>query len=100
VLELCPDPEVWKAWWNQYGKGVNTQLRYRFGRPWTPEDDWVELEDPVSVNEDRLLCALELAAYGGATLTLDLDHFVSRQLRQIAALRAQRLTVQPGGWPP
>jgi len=98
---LCPDAEAWRAWWREHGKAARRGIRWRFGHPWSPADDLGEIELAVSTRVPRRLAFLELCARTGATAPLDLDAFVARQRRELAAWAdlAGRARVAPGTWP-
>ncbi|HZJ54196.1 MAG TPA: hypothetical protein VFD38_08650, partial [Myxococcaceae bacterium] len=100
-VPLCPDPEPWRAWWREHGKAARRTTRWRFGHPWSPEDDLGEIELAPSTRGPRRLAFLELCARTGATPPLDLDAFVARQRRELAAAAelARRARVSPGTWP-
>jgi hypothetical protein len=100
-VPLCPDPQAWRAWWTEYGKAARRGIRWRFGHPWSPADDLAEIELAVSTRGPRRMAFLELCARTGATAPLDLDAFVARQRRELAALAelSGRARVSPGTWP-
>jgi len=100
-IPLCPDPEAWRAWWKEHGKDARRTVRWRFGHPWSPADDLGEIELPPSMRGPRRLAFLELCARTGVTAPLDLDAFVARQRRELAAWAdlAGRARVPPGSWP-
>jgi hypothetical protein len=100
-VPLCPDAEAWRAWWREHGKAARRTIRWRFGHPWSPEDDLGEIELAPSTRGPRRLAFLELCARTGATAPLDLDAFVARQRRELAALAelVRRARVSPGTWP-
>ncbi len=100
-IPLCADPEAWRAWWKEHGKRVRPGTRLRFGRPWTPGDDLRELEHPLSVPRRRRLAYLELCARMPGAAPLDIEAFIARQRRELAALGdlAARTRAAPGTWP-
>jgi len=100
-VPLSPDPEVWRAWWTEHGKAARRGIRWRFGHPWSPADDLGEIELAVSTRGPRRLAFLELCARTGASAPLDLDAFIPRQRRELAAWAelAGRARVAPGTWP-
>jgi hypothetical protein len=100
-IPLCPDAKAWRAWWKEHGKDARRAVRWRFGHPWSPADDLGEIELPPSMRGPRRLAFLELCARTGVTAPLDLDAFVARQRRELAAWAelAGRARVSPGTWP-
>ena len=100
-VPLCPDPEAWLAWWREHGKAARRTTRWRFGHPWSPEDDLGEIELAPSTRGPRRLAFLELCARTGATAPFDLEAFVARQRRELAAWSelARGARVSPGTWP-
>jgi hypothetical protein len=98
---LCPDAKAWRAWWMEHGKAARRAIRWRFGHPWSLADDLGEIELAVSTRGPRRLAFLELCARTGATAPFDLDAFVARQRRELAAWAelTGRARVAPGTWP-
>jgi hypothetical protein len=101
-VPLVLDPGPWRAWWKEHGTRIRPGTRCRFGHAWSPADDVNELEAPLSVPRIRRLAHLELCARTAGGAPLDLDAFVARQRRQLAAwgeIAARSARGASGGWP-
>lgn len=88
VAKLTLDPAHWTAWWNAHGHRADLSKRWRFGHPWTLEDDLWELADHDTSAVSRSRCHFELAARLGRSIDFDPDGFIVTQEAAIAALRA------------
>ncbi len=82
---LSADPALWRGWWERHGKRARPDLRHRFGHPWSPRDGLSEMEDRSSIRRDRRAAFLELCARSGGVAPFDVEAFVARQRRQLAA---------------
>ena len=89
LLYCCADPEAWRVWWREHGKAARRTARWRFGHPWSPADDLGGSSSP-SPAEGRGASPSWSCAPAGATAPLDLDAFVARQGRELAAGGARR----------
>ena len=87
-LVLTAEAAAWRAWWKKHGSAARPGTRWRYGHPWSAEDDLWEMESaPVSPRERRL-AYLELVARTGEKLPFDPSAFVAHQRREIEAWRA------------
>lgn len=97
-LELSTDAEVWASWWKQHQGRASLTKRYRWGHPWSPQDNLWELEEALSSMRERRFAYLELVARTGGTHPFDPRDFVCRQEAAIAQWRqAPELRRVPAG---
>jgi hypothetical protein len=85
---LSADAGLWRAWWKKHAPAPPPRARMRWGRPFTPETLLWEVDEAMLGPEDRRLAHLELVVRTGTQQALTVDDFVSRQERQVQALRS------------
>jgi len=99
---LTADPEIWSAWWTKHRARAQTALRWRWGRPFTPDALLWEIDAGPFGPDGRTLSHLELVLRTGESLPLAVDDFVARQEAQVDAWRVavKRLSTSqpPGSW--
>lgn len=85
---LSADAGVWLAWWRKHAPAPPWRARTRWGRPFSPETLLWEIAEATLGPEDRRLAHLELVVRTRTQQALTVDDFVSRQERQVQALRS------------
>jgi hypothetical protein len=85
---LSADAGVWRAWWTKHAPPPPWRARMRWGRPFTPEALLWELDEANLGPGDRHLAHLELVVRTRTQQALTVDDFVSRQEKQLQALRS------------
>lgn len=89
ISRLSQQPEVWQEWWEQNKAKFKSGVRYRIGRPYSPEAILETLSAERSPRIVRSLAAEELVIRYGFDLRLETDMFVAQQ---------RELLSSAGGW--
>ncbi len=100
-VDLLDEPDLWRAWWHAHRGEVRRETRYRFGHVFMLHDSIWELESEDFSNEERELSFVELVAWSGGALPLDLNGFIARQRRQLEQWKGylgQAMNLFHGGW--
>ena len=87
--ELSGDPEVWRAYFERYGRAAKSERRYRYGRPFVAAHDLWELAQARATRTDRERAYLELRVRFSVQPPLDTEAFVLAQHGQLQAISAE-----------
>jgi hypothetical protein len=91
--------EPWQEHWAYHGGSFDPSLRYRRGRPSTPEVILDELEHARATPDERVACVLEIGFRSGRPMHFDTRTWVATQLAALAAWRTGLMGVGvPGSW--
>ena len=102
VKKLTPDKELWKRWFAENASRFDPKLRYRNGKPFTPDCLLENLANERSDHRLRKYAAEELAIRYGCDVPFEVDMPVTQQLRALqeisAWVEANAGRFQPGRW--
>ncbi len=91
--------QPWQDAWVHYGGNFDPSLRYRRGRPSTPEVILDELAYARATPDERVACVLEIGIRSGRPVHFDTRTWVAAQLAALGAWRASLMGVGvPGSW--
>jgi hypothetical protein len=95
------DAKPWRTWWRKHDRRADARVRVRFGAPWRPQTNVLELEQEHASAAHRILSHLELVARLGITAPFDPRAFVARQRIQLEGIaeRANLAAAGASGWP-
>lgn len=93
ITRLSQQPDVWMKWWGENKPWFMPGVRYRLGKPYSPEGLLHTLAAERSPHALRQLAAEELVIRYGCNVPLEVDAFVAAQLTSLAGVK-QWLSVE------
>lgn len=85
VERVATSPALWADWWHRTGRRISPGIRWRRGAPFDPGLCLAELGDHTATRTDRERAHAELASLWGSSIAFEVDWFVARQERALAA---------------
>jgi uncharacterized protein (TIGR02270 family) len=102
INRLSQKSENWLKWWKENKSRFDPDVRYRNGKPYSPECLLENLEFPRSPHRVRKLAYEELVIRYGMELPFEADMFVVQQKQALAAIaqwiKANSKRFQAGKW--
>lgn len=87
IVRDCTDQKVWMAWFRENKGRFSSGIRYRYGKPFSPQVCLEEIEHPNSVYRDRQRAYYELLIHTGYHIPFEADWFIEKQLDAIKQWR-------------
>ena len=83
ITRLSQNPETWRNWWDESKENYDPELRYRNGKPYSPECLIENLTSEKSPNIIRKLAYEELVIRYGIDFRFETEMFVKDQIAAI-----------------
>lgn len=97
ITRISRSREDWMLWWNKHKDHFNREIRYRSGKPYSPECLLDNIKSPISPDVVRRLAYDELVVRYGIDIPFETDMFVHQQLSVIDKYM-DRLKGNPDGF--
>lgn len=102
VVRLCQSEDRWRRWWAQNQASFQTGIRYRYGKPFTPNSLVESLKRERSPNKIRYLAHLEFQIRYGFKVPFELEMPIPQQRQALEAYarwtESNQTRFRPGAW--